>query len=48
MPLVCGYADATLVEIDAPMDNEADFVDRHGNHSINVMVVYGPDCASIT
>jgi hypothetical protein len=43
MPLVCGCVDGTLIETDAPTDNEADFVDRHENHSINVMVVCGPD-----
>ena len=43
MPLVWGSVGGPLIETDAPTDNEADFVDRHGNYSINVMVVCGPD-----
>lgn len=43
MPQVVGAADGTLIEIDAPHENEAAFVDRHGKHSINCMVVCGPD-----
>ncbi|XP_063220565.1 putative nuclease HARBI1 [Bacillus rossius redtenbacheri] len=42
-PNVCGIVDGTLICIDAPMKNEADFVDRHGKHSINCMFVCGPD-----
>jgi len=40
---VCGAVDGTLIKIDAPTENEADFVDRHGKHSINCMAVCGPD-----
>lgn len=43
MPLVCGCVDGTLSEVDAPSDNEMNLVDRHGNHSINVILVCGPD-----
>lgn len=43
MPLVCGAVDGTLINIDAPHGDEAAFVDRHGNHSINVMLVAGAD-----
>jgi nuclease HARBI1 len=44
-PLVCGCVDGTLINIDAPHENEASFVDRHGNHSLNCMMVCGPDYA---
>lgn len=43
MPQVCGCIDGTLINIDAPIAHENNFVDRHGNHSINCMVVCGPD-----
>lgn len=43
MPLVCGCVDGTLVGVDAQSDNETNLVDRHGNHSINAMLVCGPD-----
>lgn len=43
MPLVCGCVDGTLIEVDAPSDNETNLVDRHGNHSISVMLVCVPD-----
>ena len=43
MPLVCGCVDGTLINIDAPHLSEPAYVDRHGNHSINCMVVCGPD-----
>jgi hypothetical protein len=42
-PLVCGCVDGTLINIDAPHQNEAAFVDRKGNHSINCTMVCGPD-----
>ncbi|KAI5639211.1 DDE superfamily endonuclease domain-containing protein [Phthorimaea operculella] len=42
MPMVVGCIDGTLVEIDAPHQNEDQFVDRHQNHSINCMAVCGP------
>lgn len=45
MPTVIGCIDGTLINIDAPQQNEAQFVDRHGNHSLNCMVVCGPNCS---
>lgn len=42
-PRVAGIIDGSLIPIDAPHQNEAGFVDRHGDHSINVMVVCGPN-----
>jgi len=41
--MVAGCVDGTLIEMDAPRINEAAFVDRYGNHSINAMMVSGPD-----
>jgi hypothetical protein len=32
----------TLINIDAPSINEEQFIDKHGNHSINVTMVCGP------
>lgn len=43
MPLVAGAVDGSLIPMDAPSVNEQAFVDRKGQHSINVMVVAGPD-----
>ena len=43
MPSVCGLIDGTLINISTPMDNEEQFVDRKGNHSLNVLLVCGPD-----
>ena len=42
-PQVIGCVDGTLIKIDAPTQNELNYVDRHGNHSLNCMVVCGPD-----
>lgn len=42
-PGVAGAVDGTLIPILAPSINENDYVDRHGQHSINAMVVVGPD-----
>ncbi|XP_050297261.1 putative nuclease HARBI1 [Anthonomus grandis grandis] len=42
MPLVCGAVDGTLIKVDAPSLHEPAFVDRHGNHSLNIMLVCGP------
>jgi len=42
-PSVCGCVDGILINILAPYENEEQFVDRKGNHSINVMMVCGPD-----
>ncbi|KAJ8894227.1 hypothetical protein PR048_006839 [Dryococelus australis] len=44
MPHVIGCVDGTLINIDAPKDNEGQHVDRHGNHSLNCIAVCGPDC----
>ena len=45
MPSVCGCIDGTLVNIKAPSDKniEMQFVDRHGDHSLNCMAVCGPN-----
>jgi hypothetical protein len=43
-PSVCGAVDGSLIPIDTPTKNEAAYVDRHGNHSINAMMIGGPDC----
>ncbi|XP_063226892.1 putative nuclease HARBI1 isoform X1 [Bacillus rossius redtenbacheri] len=43
IPRVAGVVDGSLIKIDAPHDNEVSFVDRNGNHSINIMVVCGPN-----
>lgn len=42
-PRVAGAVDGTLIPIKAPRSNENDYVDRHGQHSINAMVVCGPN-----
>lgn len=42
-PCVSGCVDGTLIKIDAPTINEEQYVDRNGNHSLNVMVICGPD-----
>lgn len=42
-PRVAGIVDGSLIPIIAPRANESDFVDRHGQHSINIMVVSGPN-----
>jgi len=42
-PSVCGCADGTLININSPVENEAVFVDRHGKHSINALMICGPD-----
>jgi hypothetical protein len=42
-PSVCGLIDGTLVNIDRPSVDEDKYVDRHGNHSLNCMMVSGPD-----
>lgn len=42
-PRVAGIVDGTLIGIIAPRNNESDYVDRHGNHSLNAMVVCGPN-----
>jgi hypothetical protein len=42
-PPVAGCVDGTMIKVDAPTVNEEQFVDRHGNHSLNAMMVCGPD-----
>lgn len=40
-PRIAGIVDGTLIPIEAPSINESDYVDRHGQHSLNAMVVCG-------
>lgn len=42
-PRIAGAVDGTLIPIEAPSLNEKDYVDRHGQHSINALVVAGPN-----
>lgn len=42
-PQVAGCIDGTVINIDAPIENEVHFVNRHGRHSLNVMMVCGPN-----
>lgn len=42
-PIVAGIADGTIIRLDAPNENEADFVDRYGDHSVNALFVCGPN-----
>ena len=42
-PNVAGCIDGSLIPIDAPTHNEPAFVDRHGTHSVNALMVCGPD-----
>ena len=35
--------DGSLIQVKAPSNNEYQFVDRHGSHSINALFVCGPD-----
>jgi hypothetical protein len=41
--LVTGAVDGVLIPIDGPNVGEEAFVDRYGDHSVNVMAVCGPD-----
>ena len=43
MPAVAGCIDGTHVKIEAPVNNEEQYVNRHGQHSINAACVCGPD-----
>jgi hypothetical protein len=43
IPSVIGCVDGTHIAISRPTANEKAFVNRHGYHSINAMVVCGPD-----
>ena len=40
---VCGCVDGTNVKIYAPSLHEEAYVDRHGNYSLNVMMICAPD-----
>jgi DDE superfamily endonuclease len=42
-PCIAGCIDGTLINIDAPVVHEEAYVDRYGAHSINAMLVSGPD-----
>lgn len=42
-PRVAGVIDGTLIPIDAPSINQSAYVDRKGSHSLNAMVVCGPN-----
>lgn len=41
-PRVGGIVDGTLIPIIAPSAFEEQYIDRHGNHSLNVMMICGP------
>ena len=43
IPSVCALLDGSLIKINTPSVDEVQYVDRHGNHSINVMLVTGSD-----
>lgn len=43
LPSVCGCIDGSLISIRAPEHNEYQYVDRHGDHSINILIVSGSD-----
>lgn len=40
---MAGAIDGSLIPIIAPSENEESYVDRHSQHSINAMVVCGPN-----
>jgi hypothetical protein len=42
-PSTCGLVDGTHIKIDAPSQNEEHFVNRYGDHSLNAMMISGPD-----
>lgn len=43
IPCIIGCVDGTYVDIKRPHENENQYVNRHGNHSLNTMIVCGPD-----
>uniref|UniRef100_A0A915K7E3 DDE Tnp4 domain-containing protein n=1 Tax=Romanomermis culicivorax TaxID=13658 RepID=A0A915K7E3_ROMCU len=43
MPCVIGCIDGTIIPIGVPFENEEQYVDQDGQHSINIMVIIGPD-----
>uniref|UniRef100_A0A8D8RHN4 Nuclease HARBI1 n=2 Tax=Cacopsylla melanoneura TaxID=428564 RepID=A0A8D8RHN4_9HEMI len=42
-PSVGGCVDGTMVNIDSPSQHEEQYVNRHGNHALNVMAICGPN-----
>lgn len=42
-PSVCGCVDGTIISIDAPVEHEEQYINRHGEHSLNAMVICGPN-----
>jgi hypothetical protein len=42
-PMTIGALDGTHVRVSPPLEDEAQFVNRHHQHSINVLAVAGPD-----
>lgn len=42
MPSCFGCVDGSYFKIKAPSVNEPDFVNRHGDHSLNGMLICGP------
>ena len=43
LPGVLGLVDGTHIRIQKPSENEADYVNRHFYHSINVQAICLPD-----
>lgn len=43
IPNVCGALDGSLIPIEAPSEDEYQYVDRHHQHSLNAMAVSGPN-----
>lgn len=43
MPSVCGLIDGSHVLITPPTEDEESFINRHHTHSLNILVVCGPD-----
>ena len=44
LPSILGLVDGTHIRIQKPSENEADYVNRHFYHSINVQAICLPDC----
>lgn len=42
-PVIAGIMDGTLISINSPTQHENLYVDRHGRHSINTLMVCGPN-----
>ena len=43
MPRVGGCVNGVLIKLNAPKTDEAHYVDRKGDHSLNIMMVAGPN-----